>query len=227
MKLPRIIVADDHALVAEALCKLAAPCSQIVATVGDGRALLEIAPTLKPDIVVLDLAMPLLNGLDAGRELKKRLPNVKIIFLTMNEDPDLAVEAMRSGASAYLLKQSAGSELLDAIRAVTAGRAYITPKIARGMRESFIRDPQGAKRDKSITPRQREVVQLLAEGKPMKTVADILKVTPRTVAFHKYRVMQDLGLKTNAELVQFAMRNKIIVQQSEDHESSLTTAAHT
>jgi DNA-binding NarL/FixJ family response regulator len=212
MKLPRIIVADDHALVAEALCKLAAPCAEVVATVGDGRALLEIAPALKPDLVVVDLAMPLLNGLDAGKELKKRLPNVKLIFLTMNEDPDLAVDAMKSGASAYLLKKSAGSELLAAIRAATAGRTYITPQIARGMQETFIRDPQGAKRDKSITPRQREVVQLLAEGKPMKVVADILKVAPRTVAFHKYRVMQDLGLKSNAELVQFAVRNKIIIQ---------------
>lgn len=212
MKLPRIIVADDHALVAEALCKLAAPYAEVVATVGDGRALLEIAPTLKPDLVVIDLAMPLLNGLDAGKELKKRLPNVKLIFLTMNEDPDLAVEAMKSGASAYLLKKSAGSELLDAIRAAMTGRTYVTPQIARGMQESFIRDPQGAKRDKSITPRQREVVQLLAEGKPMKVVADILRVAPRTVAFHKYRVMQDLGLKTSAELVQFALRNKIIIQ---------------
>jgi DNA-binding NarL/FixJ family response regulator len=212
MKLPRTIVADDHALVAEALCKLAAPCAEVVAIVGDGRALLEIAPTLKPDLVVIDLAMPVLNGLDAGRELKKRLPNVKLIFLTMNEDPDLAVEAMRSGASAYLLKKSAGSELLEAIRAATAGRTYITPKIARGMQESFIRDPQGKKRDKSITPRQREVVRLLAQGKPMKVVADILKVAPRTVAFHKYRVMQNIGLKTSAELVQFAVRNKIIVQ---------------
>jgi DNA-binding NarL/FixJ family response regulator len=156
--------------------------------------------------------MPLLNGLDAGKELKKRLPNVKLIFLTMNEDPDLAVEAMRFGASAYLLKKSAGSELLNAIRAATAGKTYITPEIARGMQECFIRDPQGTKRNKSITPRQREVVQLLAEGKPMKVVADILKVAPRTVAFHKYRVMQDLGLKTNAELVHFAVRNKIIVQ---------------
>jgi DNA-binding NarL/FixJ family response regulator len=212
MRLPRLIVADDHALVAEALCKLAAPCADVVAIVGDGRALLEVAPALKPDLVVVDLAMPLLNGLDAGRELKKRRPNVKLIFLTMNEDPDLALEAMKSGASAYLLKKSAGSELLDAIRAATAGRTYITPQIARGMQESFISDPKGAKRDKSITPRQREVVQLLAEGKPMKVVADILKVTPRTVAFHKYRVMQDLGLKTSAELVQFAVRNKIIVQ---------------
>ncbi|MGC1905377.1 MAG: response regulator transcription factor [Candidatus Acidiferrum sp.] len=212
MNLPRMIVADDHALVAEALCKLAAPCAEVIATVGDGRALLEVAMTLKPDLVVVDLAMPLLNGLDAGKELKKRLPNVKLIFLTMNEDPDLAVEAIKSGASAYLLKKSAGSELLDAIRAATAGKAYITPKIKRGMQESFIRDPQGTKRGKPITPRQREVVQLLAEGKPMKVVADILKVAPRTVAFHKYRVMQDLGLKTSAELVQFALKNKIIIQ---------------
>lgn len=212
MKLPRTIVADDHALVAEALCKLAAPCAEIVATVGDGRALLEIASALKPDLVVIDLAMPLLNGLDAGKVLKKRFPNVKLIFLTMNEDPDLAAEAIRFGASAYLLKKSAGSELLNAIRAATAGKVYITPEIARGMQESFIRDPQGTKRDKSITPRQREVVQLLAEGKPMKVVADILKVAPRTVAFHKYRVMQDLGLKTSAELIHFAVKNKIIVQ---------------
>lgn len=212
MKLPRTIVADDHALVAEALCKLAAPCAEVVAIAGDGRTLLEIAPALKPDLVVVDLAMPLLNGLDAGKELKKRLPNVKIIFLTMNEDPDLAVEAMRFGASGYLLKKSAGSELLNAIRAAMAGKAYVTPEIARGMQESFIRHPQGTKRDKSITPRQREVIQLLAEGKPMKVVADILKVAPRTVAFHKYRAMQDLGLKTNAELVHFALKNKIIVQ---------------
>jgi len=212
MKLPRTIVADDHALVAEALGKLAAPCAEVVATVGDGRALLEVASALKPDLVVIDLAMPLLNGLDAGKVLKKRLPNVKLIFLTMNEDPDLAAEAIRFGASAYLLKKSAGSELLNAIRAATAGKVYITPEIARGMQESFIRDPQGTKRDKSITPRQREVVQLLAEGKPMKVVADILKVAPRTVAFHKYRVMQDLGLKTSAELIHFAVKNKIIVQ---------------
>jgi DNA-binding NarL/FixJ family response regulator len=212
MRLPRIIVADDHALVAEALCKLAAPCAEVVATVGDGRALIEIAMTLKPDLVMVDLAMPLLNGLDAAKELKKRLPSVKLIFLTMNEDPDLAVEAVRCGANGYLLKKSAGSELLDAIRAAMAGRVYITPKISRGMQESFIRDPQGAKRGKPITPRQREVVQLLAEGKPMKVVADILRVAPRTVAFHKYRVMQDLGLKTSAELVQFALRNKIIIQ---------------
>jgi DNA-binding NarL/FixJ family response regulator len=212
MKLPRVILADDHALVTEALAKLTAPHFEIVATVGDGRALLETASALKPDVVVVDVAMPLLNGLDAGRELKKRLPSVKLIFLTMNEDPDLAVVAMKSGASGYLLKTSAGSELLNAIREALKGKTYVTPQIARGMEESFIRDPRGAKRDKSLTLRQREVVQLLAEGKPMKVVADILKVAPRTVAFHKYRAMQHLGLRTNAELVQFAIKNRILVQ---------------
>ena len=212
MKPPRVILADDHTLVAHALGKLAAPYLEVVATVKDGRALLETALALKPDVVVVDIAMPLLNGLDAGRELKKSLPSVKLIFLTMNEDPELAVEAMRSGASAYLLKKSAASELLGAIHEALRGRTYVTPQIARGMEESFIRDPRGTKREKSLTPRQREVVQLLAEGKPMKLVADILKVTPRTVAFHKYRVMQDFGIKTNAELVQFAIKNRIILQ---------------
>jgi DNA-binding NarL/FixJ family response regulator len=212
MRLPRIILADDHTLFVEALRKLAAPHVEVVATVGDGRALLETAQALKPDIVVIDVGMPLLNGLDAGRELKKRLPNVKLIFLTMNEDPDLAVEAMKSGASGYLLKTSAGSELFSAIREVLKGKSYLTPQIARGMQESFIRDPQGAKCQKLLTPRQREVLQLLAEGKPMKIVADILRIAPRTVAFHKYRVMQDLGLKSNAELIQFAIKNRIIIQ---------------
>lgn len=212
MKLPRIILADDHTLFAEALGKLLAQHGEVIATVGDGRALLEIASSLKPDVVVVDIAMPLLNGLDAGRELKKKLPSVKLIFLTMNEDPDLAVVAMRSGASGYLLKTSAGLELLSALREVLRGKTYVTPQIARGMEESFIRDPRGATRDKSLTLRQREVVQLLAEGKAMKVVADILRITPRTVAFHKYRAMQDLGLRTNAELVQFAIKNRIIVQ---------------
>ena len=212
MRLPRIILADDHTLFVEALRKLAAPHVEVVATVGDGRALLETAQALKPDVVVIDVGMPLLNGLDAGRELKKRLPNVKLIFLTMNEDPDLAVEAMKSGASGYLLKTSAGSELFSAIRDVLRGKSYLTPQIARGMQESFIRDPQGAKCQKLLTPRQREVLQLLAEGKPMKIVADILRIAPRTVAFHKYRVMQDLGLKSNAELIQFAIKNRLIIQ---------------
>jgi DNA-binding NarL/FixJ family response regulator len=158
--------------------------------------------------------MPLLNGLEAGRQLKGMLPSVKLIFLTMNEDPDLAAEAMRSGASAYLLKNSAASELFRAIQDVLKGKTYVTPKIARGMEQAFIRHPQGRRHEKTLTARQREVIQLLAEGKSMKEAADFLSVTPRTVAFHKYRIMEELGLKTSAELVQFAIRNRIVSMTS-------------
>jgi DNA-binding NarL/FixJ family response regulator len=154
--------------------------------------------------------MPLLNGLEAGRQLKGMLPSVKLIFLTMNEDSDLAAEAMRSGASAYLLKNSAASELFRAIQDVLKGKTYVTPKIARGIEQAFIRYPRGRRHEKTLTGRQREVIQLLAEGKSMKEAADFLNVTPRTVAFHKYRIMEELGLKTSADLVQFAIRNKIV-----------------
>jgi DNA-binding NarL/FixJ family response regulator len=211
MRLPRLILADDHTLVADALRELVAPSFDVVTTVADGRALLDAALSLKPDAVVVDVGMPLLNGLDACRELKVKVPTVRFVFLTMNEDPDIAVEAMRMGASAYISKKSAASELLQAIQAALRGKTYITPQIARGMEESFIRNPQGQSRPKSITPRQREVVQLLAEGRSMKEAARLLTVTPRTVAFHKYRVMQGLRLKTNAELVQFAIKNRILV----------------
>lgn len=211
MKLPRVILADDHNLVAEALRQLIAPYFDVVATVADGHALVDRAISLKPDAVVVDVAMPLLNGLEAGRQLKAKIPGLKLIFLTMNEDPELAVEAMRVGASGYVLKKSAGSELLQAIRAALRGKSYITPQIARGMEDSFIRNPHGRSHPKSLTPRQREVVQLLAEGKSMKEVASVLNLTPRTIAFHKYRVMQELGFKTNAELVQFAMKRQMVV----------------
>jgi DNA-binding NarL/FixJ family response regulator len=211
MRLPRVILADDHNLVVEALSKLITPYFEVVATVADGHALLDSALSLKPDVVVVDIAMPLLNGLEAGRQLKQKMPGIKLVYLTMNDDPDLALEAMKTGASGYLLKRSAASELLQAIRAALRGNSYITPQIARGMQESFIRNPYGRNQPKSLTPRQREVVQLLAEGKSMKEAADILKVAPRTVAFHKYRIMQDLGLKTNADIVHFAMKSRIVV----------------
>ena len=211
MNLPRVIIADDHSLVAEALKKLLAPYFDTVAIVSNGHELLDSAARLKPDVVVVDMGMPLLNGLEAGRQLKKSMPSVKLIFLTMNEDPDLAIEAMKFGASGYLLKKSAASELVQAVQAALRSKSYVTPPIARGMQESFIRNPQGSVYPKSLTPRQREVVQLLAEGKSMKQAADVLRVAPRTVAFHKYRVMQDLGLKTNADLVQFALKSRIVV----------------
>jgi len=211
MKLPRAILADDHKILVEAFRKLLEPHCNVVATVSDGRALLDVAATLKPDVIVLDIGMPLLNGLEAGRQLKKKMPAVKLIFLTMHQDPDLAVEAMRSGASGYLLKTSAASELLHAIQEALKGRPYITPQIARGMEKTFIRDPRGRQQPKSLTPRQCEVVQLLAEGKSMKEIADLLNVTPRTVAFHKYRTMEELALKSTAELIQFAIKNHIVV----------------
>jgi DNA-binding NarL/FixJ family response regulator len=211
MKLPRAILADDHSLVAEALCGLVAQSFDVVATVADGHNLVASAVALKPDIIVVDIAMPLLNGLDACRQLKQKIPCVKFVFLTMNEDPELAVEAMKSGASGYVLKTSAASELLQAMKMALRGQCYVTPQIARGMQQSFIRNPQGASRPRSLTARQREVVQLLAEGKSMKEAAWVLNVTPRTVAFHKYRIMQDLGFKTNADLIQFAMKSRIVV----------------
>jgi DNA-binding NarL/FixJ family response regulator len=212
MKSPRVILADDHTLIAEALHQLIAPQFDVVATVADGRALLESAASLKPDVVVVDIAMPLLNGLEAGRQIKQKMPSVKLIFLTMNEDPELAVEAMKSGASGYVLKTCAASELLQAIQAALRGKFYVTPQIARGMQESFVRNPQGGNHHKSLTPRQGEVAQLLAEGKSMKEAANILRVAPRTVAFHKYRIMRDLGLKTNADLIHFAIKNRIVLR---------------
>jgi DNA-binding NarL/FixJ family response regulator len=211
MKLPRVILADDHTLVAEALCGLISQQFDVVATVADGHVLVASAKALKPDVIVVDIAMPLLNGLEACRQLKQKMPGVKFIFLTMNEDPELAVEAMRCGASGYVLKKSAASELLQAMQLALRGKSYVTPQIARGMQESFIRNPQGTSHPRSLTARQREVVQLLAEGKSMKEAAEVLKVTTRTVAFHKYKIMQDLGFKTNADLIQFAVRNRIVV----------------
>lgn len=211
MKLPRVILADDHKILVEAFRKLLEPHYEVVAAVADGRALLEAAATFKPDVILLDIGMPLLNGLEAARQLKTKLPTVKLIFLTMHEDPDLAVEAMRAGAAGYLLKTSAISELLHAIREALRGKAYVTPIISKGMEKSFIRDPRGRQKAKSLTPRQCEVVQLLAEGKSMKEIADVLHVTPRTVAFHKYRTMEELALKSTAELIQFAIKNHIVV----------------
>lgn len=212
MTLPRLMLADDHTILVDAFRKLLEPHYEIVGTVSDGRALLDAAPSLNPDVVVIDIGMPLMNGMEAGNRLKELLPSVKVIFLTMNEDPDLAVEAMRSGASGYLLKSSAAEELIRAIEMALKGKIYITRQIGRGMEKSFIRNPNVKRQAKALTPRQREVVQLLAEGKSMKEVASVLKVTPRTVAFHKYRVMEELNLGTTAELIQFAIKSRILVR---------------
>src|SRR6476620_3662843 len=206
---PRILLADDHALLLGAFEKLLSEECDIVGQVSDGRALVSAAAELKPDLIVLDIAMPLLNGLEAARQIKHQARDVKLVFLTMNEDTDLAAEAFRSGASAYLLKRSATSELLTAIREVLQGRSYITPLIAEGLVES-LQHVDDRNPGEELTPRQREVLQLLAEGKSMKEVAAVLNLTPRTVAFHKYRMMEQLRVKTNAELIQYAIRQHVI-----------------
>src|SRR5438270_2512972 len=199
MKRPRVLLADDHRLLREAFAKLLEPNCDVVGAVADGRALLAAAPELRPDIVVLDIAMPLLNGLDAARQLKRLMPEVKLIFLTVSEDPDLAAEAFRAGASGYLLKNSAASELLKSIQEVSQGRSYITPLATQGLVGSFIRDPGPVRGPGRLSMRQREVLQLLAEGRTMKGIARILAITPRTVAFHKYSMMENLGISTSAE----------------------------
>src|SRR5215467_6824707 len=209
--LPRVLIADDHTLVAEAFCKLLESDYNIVATVSDGRALVRAVAKLKPHLAIVDIAMPLLNGLDAAQQAKKLFPGLKLIFLTMNQDADLAAEAFRRGASGYLLKTCASSELVVAVRKVLRGERYLSPRIAKDTVDFLLRtDKKLIEEGEKLTERQREVLQLLAEGKCMKEVATVLKVTLRTVAFHKYRMMEVLNVRTNAELVQYAIRNHLI-----------------
>jgi len=205
----RVLLADDHTLVVDAFKKLLEPEFEVVGTVSNGRALLRTAYELKPDVVVVDLGMPLLNGADAGQELKKLLPQTKLLVVTMNEDYELAADALRHWASGFLLKKSAGSELTKAIREILKGKSYVTPRVAQRLLEEFIRDPR-PDRTKHLTPRQREVLQLLAEGRNMKEIAAILNVATRTVAFHKYRIMEEFGLKTNSELLRLAIKEHIV-----------------
>src|SRR3954471_25035084 len=175
MKRPRVLLADDHWLVREAFAQLLEPGCDVVGAVPDGRALLAAARELRPDIVVLDIAMPSLNGLDAARQLLRLMPEVKVIFLTVSEDPDLAAEAFRAGASGFLLKNSAASELIKCIQEVSQGRSYVTPLATQGLVGSFLRDPGPAREVAPLSDRQREVLQLLVEGRTMKEVARILE----------------------------------------------------
>jgi DNA-binding NarL/FixJ family response regulator len=210
MKRVRILLADDHTLICSALEKLLEPHYEVAGSVGDGRALLKAAAELRPDVVLLDITMPLLNGLDAGRELKKMMPAVKLIYLTMNANSEFAGEALRAGASAYVLKNSKSSELLQAINDALKGISFVSPQIRKAMEETFIRDPRAMARPKHLTDRQVEVLQMLAEGRTMQQVADILQITHRTVRFHKSRIMEELEIATNSQLVQYAMMHGMI-----------------
>ena len=207
----RVLLADDHVLIAQALQHLLQAEFDVVGTVADGRALLQAAQDLLPDVVVVDIGMPLLNGLDAGQQVKALLPAIKVVYLTQNRDPRLAVEAFRRRASGYVLKDSAASELTTAIREALQGRSYVSPSIAQEMADAAVVEGAGEGTLRDLTAREREVLQLLAEGKSMKEVAAVLTISPRTVEFHKYRIMELLRVRTNAELVQQAIRLRLIV----------------
>jgi DNA-binding NarL/FixJ family response regulator len=202
----RILIADDHQLLADACKRLLEPEFQVVGIVTDGRGLTTAAVALNPDIIVLDIYMPHLNGLDAGEQIHHNLPRIKLVFLTMTMAADVAAEAFRRGASAYVLKQSAGDELLRAVRKVNQGASYLSPLIAKETVEFLLNHGEKFSEEKRITKRQSEILQLLAEGMSMKEVANVIDIKPGTVAFHKYRMMETLNVKTNAELLEYAIK---------------------
>jgi DNA-binding NarL/FixJ family response regulator len=208
MDRPRILIADD-ALVAEEFKDLIEPDYQVIKVITDVKSLLPTAVEMKPDVVLMDMEMSFLSGFDAGRELKKLLPKTKLILLAINDDPDVASKALCQWSSGYLLKKAAGVELKRAIGEVLRGHSYVTPSIAQKLIDEFLRTPRQS-RTKELTIRQRQVLQLLAEGRSMKEAAEILNIAVRTIAFHKYRIMEDFGLKTNSDLVRFAMREHLI-----------------
>ena len=207
----RILIADDHNLVAELCKRLLERDFDVVGAVSDGRALVRAAGELKPDVIVLDIAMPILNGLDAGRQIKKMLPAVKLVYLTMNPDADVAAEAFTRGASGYLLKTCAASEIVLAVRQALRGKTYLSKAISRDAIDCLRWQHKGLiDQDDRLTDRQREVLQLLAEGKVMKEIGGILHMTTRTVAYHKYRIMDILGARSNSELVRYAVRKRMV-----------------
>jgi DNA-binding NarL/FixJ family response regulator len=211
MRKPRILLADDHQIVLEGLKSLLAGEFEVVGSVGDGRALVDQAATLHPDVIVADISMPQLNGIEAARQIKKSDKNIRIVFLTMHPDATYAANAFEAGASGFVLKHSASSELITAIHEAMKGRTYVTPRIAGDLIRSY-QEGDSPEKDlfKKISPRQREILQLLAEGKSGKEIASILNISARTVEFHKYKMMEQLNIKTSAELVQYAVKHGII-----------------
>ncbi len=208
---PRVLLADDHRIVAEGLKSLLTPQFDLVAVVEDGRALLTEARKLRPDVIVADITMPHLNGIDALVQLKKDNPGVKVVLLTMHQEVAYARRALEAGASGYVLKHSAPAELITAIRAALEGKTYLTPALAGEVLQAMQRGPEAVKDPAAaLTPRQREILQLLAEGRSAKEAADTLGISARTVEFHKYQMMEALDLHSNAELVHFAIKHGIV-----------------
>ena len=207
----KVLLAEDHIVVAEGLQSLLKDCFELVGMVHDGHALLEAVEKLRPDVIVTDISMPLLNGLDAVRQIRARHRDARIIVLTMHRDTHLAAEAFRAGVSGYLLKISPGEELIDAIREVAKGRSYVTTLLAKDL-ITLLLEADGPARgdDVPLTLRQREVLQLIAEGRTMKEVASILNISPRTAESHKYEIMKTLGMGTTAALIQYAVRLKLV-----------------
>ena len=213
MTRPRILMADDHSLVLAGLRKLVEEEGDVVGTVEDGRTLIDAAQKLQPDLILLDISMPLLNGLDAARQLTKLVPESKLIFLTMHTTPTYVTEAFKAGASAYLIKQSAAAELPLAIQAVLKGQHYMTPSVTKEVVGTKLHAAEGpvCKRPvTALTPRQREVLQLLAEGKGTKSIASVLHISVKTVEFHKARIMEELDLHSTAQLTRYAVSEGLV-----------------
>jgi len=211
VKKPRILLADDHTLFVEALQKVLETDFDLVGSVEDGRALLEAAPRLQPDVILLDLSMPLLNGLDAARQLKRLVPDCKLVFLSMHGDPTYVTEAFRAGASGYVLKRANATELIQAIKAALRGQLHVSPLLAKGVLDPLLRQrPSSSRAQASLTLRQREVLQLVAEGRTLKEIASILCVSIKTVEFHKTRIAKQLGLRRTADLTKYAVTHGLI-----------------
>ena len=207
MKRPKILIADDHTLVAEACKNLLDREFDVVGIVPDGRTLLQAASEMRPDVVIADIAMPEMNGLDAGEQLKRKNRELKLIFLTMNVRPDLAAEAFRRGASAYVVKHCTAEDLIVAVRRVLKGESFLAPQIDKDAVDRLRWTNAKFSPERRLTDRQREVLQLMAEGKSMNEIASLLRVTCQTVNFHKYHIMEALDVRTSAELIQYAIRH--------------------
>lgn len=211
MTKPRILLADDHTLFVEALQKVLEPEFELVGSVGDGRALLEASPRLKPDLILLDISMPLLNGIDAAQQLRRLVPDTKVVFLSMHGDPTYVTEGFRAGASGYVLKRASATELIQAIRAALRGHLYVSPLLAKGVLDPLLHaQPTPRRAQPTLTLRQREVLQLVAEGRSLKEIASILFISPKTVEFHKTRIAKQLGLHTTADLTKYAVTHGLV-----------------